>query len=203
MFPVLVMFYILFFRWFNAYSSQRVCRWSLYINQESINGQSCQSTVILCYKAVVCRRHGRRVPASSFTETGWLNCSTIYMAYLLLFFSAISISIKREGMEAKWLVPRLWIKQSGVEPWLGHCIVFLGKTLFYYLTTPRCKIGMVNLILGLAFYPGRSRNFLVAWTCYRRLHLHLNACVKNMCSPNVKRLCFKSQPLKFPRPNWS
>ena len=38
---------------------------------------------------------------------------------------------------------------------------------------------------------------------YRRLHLSVNARAKNMFSTDVKRLCFRCQALKFPRPNLS
>ena len=34
----------------------------------------------------------------------------------------------------------LWIKQSGFEPWPGHCVVFLGETLFT-LIEPLSTIG--------------------------------------------------------------
>ena len=57
-------------RWFHACSSQRVRRWSMYLSQESHNGPSSPSTVIICYKVVVCRRHGWCVPASGFSEIG-------------------------------------------------------------------------------------------------------------------------------------
>ena len=36
---------------------------------------------------------------------------------------------------------------------------------------------------------------------YRRLHLPVNAPAKNMFSRDVKRLSFRCQTLKFPRPN--
>ena len=37
-------------------------------------------------------------------------------------------------------------------------------------------------------------------TRYRRLHLPVDAPAKNMFSTDVKRLCFRCQTLKFPRP---
>ena len=36
---------------------------------------------------------------------------------------------------------------------------------------------------------------------YRRLNLPVNARAKNMFLTDVKRLCFRCQTLKFPRPN--
>ena len=36
-------------------------------------------------------------------------------------------------VEACWLhgqCTRLWIEWSGFKPWPGHCVVFLGKTLY-------------------------------------------------------------------------
>ena len=43
----------------------------------------------------------------------------------------------------------------------------------------------------------------LAHLIYRRLHLPVNAGAKNMFSTDVKRLCFRCQTLKFPRPNLS
>ena len=48
-----------------------------------------------------------------------------------------------------------------------------------------------------------ARHFIYIWGCYRRLHLPVNACAKNMFSTDVKCLCFRCQTLKFPRPNLS
>jgi len=40
--------------------------------------------------------------------------------------------VRVRGAVASWLVSFcLWIEKSGFEPWpLGHCVVFLGMTLY-------------------------------------------------------------------------
>ena len=48
-----------------------------------------------------------------------------------------------------------------------------------------------------------SKQFEIARSLYRQLHLPVNARTKNMSSIDVKRLCFRRQTLKFPRPNLS
>ena len=57
-------------RWFHACRSQRVRRWSMYLGKESYNGPSSTSTVVICHKVAVCRRHGRCVPPPGFSEIG-------------------------------------------------------------------------------------------------------------------------------------
>ena len=49
----------------------------------------------------------------------------------------------------------------GSSPGRGHCVVFLGKTLYSHgasLCTQVYKWAPANLMLGLASHPGGSRN---------------------------------------------
>ena len=47
---------------------------------------------------------------------------------------------------------RLWIEPSEFEPWLpgwGHCVVFLGKTLYSHSASPpRCTLGTGKINAG-------------------------------------------------------
>ena len=43
---------------------------------------------------------------------------------------------KSGGAVAEWLVRSTQIGRSGVEPWPGHCVAFLGKTLYSYKWVP-------------------------------------------------------------------
>ena len=55
----------------------------------------------------------------------------------------------------------------------------------------------------MEWYPGVASVMQTLYLInYRRLHLPVNAPAKNMFSTDVKRLCFKCQTLKFPRPNF-
>ena len=52
----------------------------------------------------------------------------------------------------------LWIESSGFEPWLGHCVVFLG-TQEYKWVPAKCWGVTWD---GLASHPGGIEIFLVA-----------------------------------------
>ena len=72
----------------------------------------------------------------------------------------------------------LWIEKSGFEPWPGHCVVFLGKTLYSQCLSPprskwvkaKCQGNLTKCWVvtcdGPSTHPGGVAILIVA-SCYR------------------------------------
>jgi len=58
-----------------------------------------------------------------------------------MFFHFIQqLDLRGISLKARWpcngQCAGLWIELSGFEPWPGHCVVFLGKTLNSHFASP-------------------------------------------------------------------
>ena len=99
-------------------------------------------------------------------------------------------------MKLKWLFSGWHVLHSS-----NHKMQFVFICLCYEKHLI-CTV-MLSLLIEVHFVFLASLMYSHTTNHYRRLHLPVNACAKNMFSTDVKRLCFRCQTLKFPRPNLS
>ena len=52
----------------------------------------------------------------------------------------------------------LWIERSGFEPWPGHCVVFLGKTLYSHSAS--LSLLTVGVLMDTSKLPGKPDKML-------------------------------------------